>query len=524
MRKKYLLFVTAMGILTSCDPLKDEEVFDVTNISAEQLLNGATFEQFAATKNEDGSITYTADASGNYIKFNIPSVSSVTVFYTKPDGSETVLSKGCAGGMFNYTPKRGSAPVQTVYFRYINQNGEEVVAGKEFTLTVATALTPEVRLLASDAYGKKIWKWDTEFITDPTSPNYQGAWGNKAYTTGASGSDFVDNVGGVWFGCPPAGLVDQLKHSDTGVATGEEDPNAYMEFYDDGTLITYNANGNKIREGNFSVTGYTGERTHDALDGTTDWALGKFTTTEGSILFPFQINGGGFKPTDFELMQLDASHLKLIYATSGTGSWGEATWWAFRSVSDPEAALTNFATKDWTWDTEFITDETSSNYQGAWGNKAYTNAASGSDFANDGGGIWFGCPPAGLVDQLNHSDTGAATGEEDPNAYMTFDWETGTVTSYNAAGNQIRSGKFEIANWGMGERTQDALDGTTDWAMGTLKTDAGSILFPFQINGGGNKPTEFEILQLDSDHLKLVYAAPGTGSWGEATWWAFKKK
>ena len=51
-----------------------------------------------------------------------------------------------------------------------------------------------------------------------------------------------------------------------------------------------------------------------------------------------------------------------------------------------------------------------------------------------------------------------------------------------------------------------------------------SYLFPFKINGGGEKPTAFEILQLDGDHLKLVYAAPGTGGWAEATWWAFKKK
>jgi hypothetical protein len=49
-------------------------------------------------------------------------------------------------------------------------------------------------------------------------------------------------------------------------------------------------------------------------------------------------------------------------------------------------------------------------------------------------------------------------------------------------------------------------------------------LFPFQINSGGKKPTEFEIMQLDTEHLQLIYAAPGTGSWGEATWWAFKAK
>ena len=63
-----------------------------------------------------------------------------------------------------------------------------------------------------------------------------------------------------------------------------------------------------------------------------------------------------------------------------------------------------------------------------------------------------------------------------------------------------------------------------NWAYGALVTTAGSILWPFKINGGGTTPTDFEIMQADEDHLKLIYAAPGTGGWGEATWWAFKKK
>ena len=60
--------------------------------------------------------------------------------------------------------------------------------------------------------------------------------------------------------------------------------------------------------------------------------------------------------------------------------------------------------------------------------------------------------------------------------------------------------------------------------MGNLHTDAGSILFPFKINGGGEKPTDFEIMELNGNDLMLIYAAEGTASWGEATWWAFKAK
>ena len=108
---------------------------------------------------------------------------------------------------------------------------------------------------------------------------------------------------------------------------------------------------------------------------------------------------------------------------------------------------------------------------------------------------------------------------------MTFNYEKGTVASYTANGTQIRSGKFEITAWDKGNRFIPSIDGSqAAWAIGSLHTDAGSILFPFKINGGGEKPTDFEIMQLDGSHMKLIYVAPGTGSWSEATWWAFKKK
>ena len=108
---------------------------------------------------------------------------------------------------------------------------------------------------------------------------------------------------------------------------------------------------------------------------------------------------------------------------------------------------------------------------------------------------------------------------------MTFDVNKGLVTSYNKDGNQIRQGKFEIQKWDKGKRHLATVDGSQPtWALGKLHTDAGSILWPFKINGNGEKPTDFEIMQLNGDHLKLIYAAPNTGGWGEATWWAFKKK
>lgn len=177
-----------------------------------------------------------------------------------------------------------------------------------------------------------------------------------------------------------------------------------------------------------------------------------------------------------------------------------------------ESALSILCSNTWTWDTEFPT-----NYEGAvWGNAGY---AAGDDWT---AGIWWGAKPEELTGLLQNSDTGVATGEESANAYMTFDQATGRVATFAANGTQIRGGKFSIT-WLNGQKAQPSIDGSiANWAYGTLTTDAGSILFPFQINGGGKKPTDFEIMKLDEQHLQLMYAAPGTGSWSEATWWVFK--
>ena len=114
---------------------------------------------------------------------------------------------------------------------------------------------------------------------------------------------------------------------------------------------------------------------------------------------------------------------------------------------------------------------------------------------------------------------------------MTFDYKTSTVTSFTADGKQIRKGNWSITDWKMGERIRPSADGSqANWAYGIFHVDAGSILWPFQINSHSaghdatTLPTDFEIMQLDADHFKLIYPQTGTGSWTEATWWAFKKK
>ena len=154
-------------MLTACNPIKDDGSMDIDNFTAANLLDGATFSQYA-----DEACTE-AKADGNWIKYSVPKASSLYIYYLKADGSEFKLASGQGAGVFNFQPARGSDPNQTVYFKYINANLEETVASKDFTVEVAGELNPEIRLLASNDYGSKTWKWD------PTVHESGAVWGNR---------------------------------------------------------------------------------------------------------------------------------------------------------------------------------------------------------------------------------------------------------------------------------------------------------------------------------------------------------
>ena len=313
--------VMAAGLLTACDPSKDDVSVSVSSLTSQQLQDGFSFTQY-------GDEECTTEAQdGNYFTFFTSPSRVVSIYQVDAEGTKNFLVSGVANGKFKIVPKRGNPTEQKFYIETLNFDGSTVTAEKTANVYVPSELTPEMRLLASDAYGKKIWKWDTEFRSDG------GAWGNLGYAPG-DGDSFCNDGNGIWWGCPPADLTGQLQHSDTGVATGEEDPNAYMTFdWKTATVTSFDGSGKQIRQGKYEIQNWgMGERTIASVDGSqTKWALGNLHTDAGSILFPFKINGGGEKPTDFEIMQLDANHLKLIYAAPGTAGWGEATWWAFKA-------------------------------------------------------------------------------------------------------------------------------------------------------------------------------------------------
>ena len=93
----------------------------------------------------------------------------------------------------------------------------------------------------------------------------------------------------------------------------------------------------------------------------------------------------------------------------------------------------------------------------------------------------------------------------------------GVITRHAADGSVINSGSFEID-----ESVKN------DWKAANLNTTAGTILWPYEINSGGNMPTTFEMVYITGDKMTLVYPDGGDfgslGNWGEASFWHFKAK
>lgn len=491
MRQKYLLFAVAIGMLTACDPLKDEGVFDITNISSEQLLNGATFEQFAEVKNEDGSVSYTPASDGNFIKYSVPSVSSVTIYYVKSDGSEFVLSKGSCAGMFNFVPSRGSDPLQTVYFRYINQNGEETVASQQFTLAVASELAPEIKLLASND-GQKVWKWNT------SAPDGQ-IWGNMGSDGSHSGKDLALTGAGKWWGVTNSEeFLGQLNHTEDGQAHGDENTDATMVFTEDGMIYCYDASGNKIREGKYSVKDY------DPTYSNTAAYCGILETDAGSILFPYEINSGGRMPTEFQIAYLSAGRLVLVYPDNGAWSgWSEGTFWQFSSTTDILGCLSDYSEATWEWDDD----------NGAcWGNGGYGGLVYGGA-GSISGNQWWGVPSSDLADQISNYGYGQNDG-----AGQTMTFTSEGMIRKSSGGNGGFS--YDIS------QTGDIGGYNEGKTLGRFYTTGDGIMFPVRINAG-TTTNEFDIVHISDNNFVLAYpnklASEGGASWEEGTFWRFKK-
>ena len=549
MKKSILLFAVALGILTACDPQKEEQDFNVTQIDANDLLANATFEQCDAVLDEDGNVTgYEPSETGNYIKYNIPGVNSISIFTLNADGSEKLLQNTVTesfthtgGGIFTLKPRRNSDPHQTAYFRYVDQNGKSVIASKEFVVTVPPDIAYELKLLASDDYGEKVWTWDTSVSGT--------AWGNMGYLPG-DGASVGTTGNGQWWGVTSEDeFKGQLQHSKDGKYWGDGSMEAQMIFDEDGNVRCLDEKGKEIRRGPFKIENYDPEA---------GWKIADLVTD--NILWPWVINTGaktpsecawtqadGTKITAYEIVYLTPTQMTLVYPggdTSGNvnGSWGEATYWHFKSESDLLGLLTGYEKgKSWTWD---------SSVTGAvWGNMGY-KPGDGTSVGTTGNGQWWGVTSTDeFAGQPQHSAGGVMHGDGDLNAYMTFDKE-GIVTCYAADNSVIRKGIFSLTaisssseeikeaakenGWDAEEIKKQTAE-LKKWKVGNLKTD--NILWPWVINTGAKMPSEvewgchaYEVVYLTPTQMTLVYpggnadTGEANGSWGEATFWHFKAK
>ena len=513
----YISFAALAGILVaSCQPqvLSTPAAFSpktttATELSAAYVVDGQFAEVECTTPKEDG----------NYIKFHTTPSQTVQIYNLKADGSKNVIITA-ASGVFNITPKRGASSEQTYYVSTVNQDASIVACEKTVTVYVPADLAPEVKVLTGES-GQKAWKWNTmPSYTDSNGDVQDACWGNCGYI-GVAGQANVaaGEVPGCWWGAVPEDLeTEQIQHTG-GTVYGYGDPNAYMIFNEDGECISYKADGTQIAKGSYSLNNYdpSGE----------NYLYGTLVTTDAPILMPFRINANGTRVNEFEVIYIDENMMTLI-DRNGNGEWGwsESTWWRFKNASDAEGALAGSGKRAWTYNAILSYANSDGEMQPAtWGNCGYIGVGGQADIAAGAvPGCWWGCVPGELeTTQVQHAG-GTVYGYGSDDAYMVFDSDNGTVTSYAADGTQIASSTYKVENfdWDIFKDAENP-----GYKMGDLKTDADAsgILFPFRINAGGVTVTEYEILYLDGNLLTLI-DRNGNGEWGwsESTWWRFQPK
>lgn len=492
MKKSILLFAAALGLLTACDPVKDDKDFDLHNVSTQELSSCISFTQTDA----DGNPA----ADGNYFTFTTNPATVVTIFSRRADGSENILAYGNTSGSFSLFPARGSDPNQTIYTRVVNSDGSETVVENAFNVYIQSELSIEVKLLASND-GSKTWKWNT------AAPDGQ-VWGNMG---GAgddfSGLDFALNGSGKWWGViSEEEFMGQLNHTNDGQAHGDESMDATMVFTEDGMIYCYDADGNQIRSGKYEI------RDYDPTYSKSKKYCGILHTDAGSILFPYEINSNGNMPTDFQIAYLSPGRLVLLYPDTGTwdnDNWGEGTFWQFCSTTDVLGCLTDNDEATWEWDDD--------NGQ-CWGNAGYGSLVyAGAGAVTDG--AWWAITSDGIAEQVESYGYGFADGA---GATMTFS-NDGLVKKSSGGSGAF---SYDITN------TTDLGGYNEGKTCGRFMTTGDGILFAQRINAGDHTDlpatiSEFDIAFINDDHFVLAspsfYLSSGGASWQECTFWRFKK-
>ena len=143
MKKSIIFMMAAVGLLTACDPSKDDISMPSSSLSEQQLSDGFSFKQYDETYTQEKE-------DGNYFTFTTSPSRVVRIYQKDADGVENVLVSGVANGKFKIVPKRGNPNEQTFYVETMNFDGSKVITEKTCNVFVPSELTPEMRVLASD--------------------------------------------------------------------------------------------------------------------------------------------------------------------------------------------------------------------------------------------------------------------------------------------------------------------------------------------------------------------------------------
>ncbi len=294
----YLLALSGMALFAACDPVEDDYSNNTSGVAgADQIKATVTVE----TQNGRNVNMVHVNADGNAVPICVS------------NGVNTVYSPIADLLLFG-------TGENSVFIRAQNPDGSVVTKEEKVNVDEMFYEVPvQYDLLTNSS--TKTWTWDPDLNG--------GSWGNCGYLTG-DGEGFATQGNNTWFSCPPADLAGQLDYSSTGKPTGEESPDAYMEWSLNGTKIeTFAPDGTLIRSGTFSI-----ENWDKKVVDVENWSIGTLNTSAEAILFPWLINQHGVAPTTFEVMLLDKDKMVLVsqnYTNPAENAWAEATFWRFKA-------------------------------------------------------------------------------------------------------------------------------------------------------------------------------------------------
>jgi len=287
MKKILGIFVTiAMGYMSfvSCDPIETPKV-----------MKGSVTEADVRAKVTVESVVRDGKKS-NYIHVNsdglAPCLTSFKYGLGTFVGTDGTFQAFVVPGTFN------------VLVNVLNADGT-MLPPVAFPVTVEECFDVAPEWATFCGSGSKVWTWDAS----------QGnVWGNGGYL-----ADTHPN----WWGLPPADINTQSNATNEGAG-------ATMTLSADGASLVKTRSDGSTQTGSFSFD--MSKTKTSAADGS-EWAIGKFYTSNVTVLCGKAQNQGEGPVTNYDILKLDDQSLVLAWSEGGdgAGAWGGCWFWMFKA-------------------------------------------------------------------------------------------------------------------------------------------------------------------------------------------------